>query len=198
MAKKGKSTELTQREILARLFAAAVTSLKTGGSIEQTLADREVGFEDIAAAFAGDASEEAVKAMREKVAKQFGALQGEHLYVVKKVAYPADSLDEYVAGVSSLSTPEWETVVLSGEDTRELGYRSENAGLEIYILWADSREEAVSRTYDTRIEPTLSVNGFFVSEPEELAEYDRMFTSVIEEPDRAGELLGPFFDLLGL
>ncbi len=198
MAKKGKRAESSQREILARLFAAGVTSLKTGVSIEQTLADREVNFEDIAAAFAGGASEEAVKAMREEVAKQFGALQGEHLYVVKKVAYPADSLDEYVAGVSSLSTPEWETVVLSGEDTRELGYRAKNAGLELYLVRADSREDAVSRTYDVRTEPAFSVNGFFVSEPEELAEYDRMFTSVIEEPDSAEELLGPFFDLLGL
>ena len=198
MAKKGKRAKFSQRELLAHLFAAGVTSLKTGVSLEQTLAGREVSFEDIATAFAGDASEEAVKVMRENTAKQFGCLEGEHLYVVKKVVYPADALDEYVAGVSSLSAPEWETVVLSGDNPRELGYRKESAGLEIYLIRADSQEDAIQRTYDVRVEPTFSANGFFVSEPDELAEYDRMFTSVIEEPDSAGELLEPLFDILGM
>jgi len=190
-----EAEELTKREAMESLYRMTVHAFKTGDNLEKSLKKTGADFNAIVKSFSGRADDALVKALYGRLEGKMNVfLSGDNSYLIKKVVYPKESLDNYVKVVDSQSTGEFNTVVLSADNPRILGYKQEHAGLEVYLVRADSREEAINKTYDEACDAQFNVSGFYVSTPKDLKKFDKVITKSVKNPSKVGK----FFDLIGI
>lgn len=175
---------LTRKELTETFFIVAINYFKTKKDVKQIVEeDAGISFKRVVKAITGKDDQttvdETYKLFKEDLARD----KGENAYVVKKVAYPKAVLEDYLKVIDSSSTKEFETIVMSGDNPRELGYRKSLPGLEIYLIRADSKEEAIKESKEFSEKPVFRAYGnTIMMTPEELKEYDTIYTDAIKDP----------------
>lgn len=198
----------SERRIALENFTIAdVASVRTKTPFEEVLANLGTTADEIIYGMVGvkdgtllnEIEDELVSDLRKDIDKKIGAFDfytgGNKLYLIKKLCYPNEELASYTKVIDTSSTSEFETIFIACDSRDEIGFRSDIPGLEHYLLWADSKDEAIEKSKDSKMVCLFSSDPFEdIDTPSEIKEFDRRCTEFIKYQDT--NLLKPYFDVV--
>ncbi|MBL7100413.1 MAG: hypothetical protein ISS23_00490 [Nanoarchaeota archaeon] len=188
-----ETKEWTERDFFESLFSLYIHTFKTGDNLEQSLEKTGVNLKSLAKYLTGKDDKATIEMMYQSFKEETNLfLSGETAYLVKKVFFSQNILEEQVKAIDSKSTKEFETIVMSGDNPGTLGYKQKNQGLELYLIRADSKDDAIQKSMADKCTPSFYINGFVVSTPESLKEWDSLFTDVIKDSSKMDLVLDKF------
>lgn len=192
-----ESQQITPRRFNEVSYIAWLTSFKTGKDFKQSLEeDAGVSFEAYVKYITGSDNPKMVdkvyQGIKKDLEKQLS--EGKTVYAVKKAVFPKDILEHYLSAIDPNSTEEFETVLMSSDNPSEINYKQKDYGLEIYLVRADSREDAVQKSSSNK--PIFHLYGdTTMLTCEMVKEFDSVFTTAIKDPSTIGNVFDAFATL---
>lgn len=177
---KKESQQLTPIECVKNVYRAVIQSFKTGKDLRSSLEeDLGVSVETIVKGHGLN-----LENGFQQIEDEFNMpLDGKNRYLVKKVAYPAKFLEAFVRVIDDKRKDDFEIIVLSAHNPKDIDYRSCSPGFVFHLIRADSKEEAIQRAKNPNYKPIFGAVS--VTTPRDLKKFDQIFTNVIENPSQS-------------